>query len=407
METTKFNFTDNKLSKLVHDGGNKRIIYFDTGQHGLALQLTRAGTKTFQFRYWDRGRKKTVIKTIAGYPASGISQARQMVVEYISDTINGVDVVEKARAIKDEDTFEVLFKRWLNEHAKPHKKSWVRDEQQYDLYIKGPFGTKKLSWFSAEKIRKWHSDILKIKRQRGNGLVGIYAANRALALVSTVFNQMRPDCISPTRGVKKFKEKSRDRFFKPEELKRFFKALVHPNTPEYLRDYALFSMLTGARRGNVMSLRWSEIDFNNSVWTIPAEKSKNGEPMDVPLVDTAVEILVRRKFVASSVFVFPGPGKTGHLMEPKKAWKALLERAKVTDFRIHDLRRTMGSYQTMSGASSTIVGKTLGHKSQAATAVYARLNLDPVRSSMEAAVEMMMATKDMPEKIVGMKKESK
>ncbi len=218
---------------------------------------------------------------------------------------------------------------------------------------------------------------------------------------------MRPERVSPTRGVKKFKESSRDRFLQPVELKRFFKALTHPKTPEYLRDYVLFSMLTGGRRSNVMSLCWSEIDFNNNVWTIPAEKSKNGEPMDIPLVDTAVDILINRKASAESVFVFPGSGKTGHLMEPKNAWKELLERANIIDFRIHDLRRTMGSYQTMGRVTKTMVGNLNENKSQAATAVYARLNLDPVRASMEKAVTLMMASKELPDKVVKIKNSGK
>ena len=89
--------------------------------------------------------------------------------------------------------------------------------------------------------------------------------------------------------------------------------------------------------------------------------------------------------------------------EPKGAWKTLLKRAELENVRLHDLRRTMGSYQTMTGASLTVVGKTLGHKSQQATAVYARLNLDPVRASMEAAVDMMMASKELPDKVVNIK----
>ena len=81
----------------------------------------------------------------------------------------------------------------------------------------------------------------------------------------------------------------------------------------------------------------------------------------------------------------------------------MLKSAGLTDVRLHDLRRTLGSYQTMSGASQTVVGKTLGHKSQAATAVYARLNLDPVRASMEKAVDLMMASKDLPNKVINIK----
>ena len=126
--------------------------------------------------------------------------------------------------------------------------------------------------------------------------------------------------------------------------------------------------------------------------------------MTIPLIHEAVEILQHRKKTAISIFVLPSPGrsksKTGHMTDPRTAWKNLLKRAKLENFRLHDLRRTLGSWQTIAGASTAIVGKTLGHKSPASTAVYARLNLDPVRQSMETAVEAMLAARGLPEKVV-------
>jgi integrase len=90
------------------------------------------------------------------------------------------------------------------------------------------------------------------------------------------------------------------------------------------------------------------------------------------------------------VWVFPSTGKTGHLVEPKKAWKRILERADLSDLRIHDLRRSLGSWQAATGASLSIIGKSLGHKNINSTAIYARLNIDPVRESMETATSAMM-----------------
>src|SRR5258706_5073249 len=89
-------------------------------------------------------------------------------------------------------------------------------------------------------------------------------------------------------------------------------------------------------------------------------------------------------------FVFPAPSKTGYATPPKKRWRALLERAKVSDFRIHDLRRSLGSWQAISGASLAIIGKSLGHKSSDATMIYARLHLDPVRASLNTATTAML-----------------
>jgi len=92
------------------------------------------------------------------------------------------------------------------------------------------------------------------------------------------------------------------------------------------------------------------------------------------------------------LFVFPGPGKTGHYAEPKSAWKRILEKAGIKNLRIHDLRRSLGSWQAATGANLSVIGKTLGHKNTSTTAVYARLNLDPVRESMNKAAQAMLKT---------------
>ncbi len=401
MTKNKILFSDNQLTKLSHDGSTKRLYFYDTGQPSLSLCITSTGTKSFQFQAWDKTRGKSVTKTLGKYPSMPIKEARKEAASLLSGVNAGIDVIEAAKAVRNEDTFAEIFDRWLEIHAKPHRKTWDEDVRRYNLYIEKPLGSKQLSWFTPDKVRKWHCDIAKLEKQRGNGIVTGTTANRALSLVSTVFNRIATERPNPCKGVKKFREQSRDRFLQPSELQRFFEALEAPETPAMTRDYLLMSMFTGARRNNVMQMKWVDIQFDQCLWKIPASQSKNSETMTVPLIEPALQILRARKAVTRSIFVFASPSSaSGHLEEPKRAWKSLLKRAKLSDVRIHDLRRTMGSYQTMTGASSTIVGKTLGHKSQTATAVYARLNLDPVRASMEAAVEMMNASKILPEKIV-------
>ena len=81
---------------------------------------------------------------------------------------------------------------------------------------------------------------------------------------------------------------------------------------------------------------------------------------------------------------------SGHFEDPKRPWQSLLRAANITDMRIHDLRRTMGSWQAISGASLPIIGKSLGHKSTSATQVYSRLTVDPIRDSMQTATDKML-----------------
>ena len=406
----KINFTDNRLRKIQPN--TKRLYLYDAGQPGLALSITPLGTKTFQCQHWDKVRGKSISKSIGRYPGMSINDAREIAAGLIADIHKGIDVVAEAKSIRDEDTLNQMFEQWLEQHAKPHKSSWDEDVRRYNLYLRKGYGKKKVSWFTQDNVRKWHTDITRLKKQRGQGFITGSTANRTLALLTTVFSKMRPHDDNPCSGVKHFKEQSRDRFLQPEELKRFFSALDHQHTPERLRDFFLLAIFTGARRSNVLSMMWNEIDLNRvqlqpdnittpePVWTIPASKSKNNEPMTIPLIVQAGEILRRRKACTKSVFVFPSAqSKTGHFVEPRKAWQSLLARADLKDVRLHDLRRTMGSYLAALGTSTLIIGKVLGHRSQESTAVYARLDIDPVRNSMQGAVDLMLKSKDLPDKV--------
>lgn len=194
---------------------------------------------------------------------------------------------------------------------------------------------------------------------------------------------------NPAHGIKKFPEKSRNRFLQADELPRFLQAVeAEPN--DTIRDYILISLLTGARKANVLAMRWEEINFERCEWRIPI--TKNDTPQTVPLIPEAVEILkARLARYDHTIYVFPGIGRTGHLAEPKKGWDRILKSAGITELRIHDLRRTLGSWQACTGASLAIIGKSLNHKSPMATAIYARLDLDPVRASMEKATSAMLA----------------
>ena len=144
-----------------------------------------------------------------------------------------------------------------------------------------------------------------------------------------------------------------------DELARLFKALEHEQNQTAV-DYILVSLLTGARKSNVLSMRWSEIDFKEAVWRIPGTKTKNGDIQTIPLNEPALDILSVRRKETSSFFVFPGSGKTGHFQEPKKAWARVCKMAGIEGAHIHDLRRTMGSWQAKTGASIPIIGKSLG-----------------------------------------------
>jgi integrase len=356
---------------------DKPYIVRDDEIRGLVVKIYPTGAKTF-FLNVKVGRTSEMFK-LGVFPDLNVAQVREKAKKTRGDLAQGKNPkAEKREGITVGEFFEVYMER----HG-DLKKSKANDKNSFNKYLK-PWSTQPLQGISRSKVELLHRNVGKDMPVQ---------ANRVLALLSTMFSKAMVwgyfKGENPCRGIKKFREISRDRFLSGEELGRFFDALEIAENPDF-RDFILLCLLSGARKANVLSMRWKDIDFERSVWKIPGEVSKNGEPMQIPLLADALEILKRRRAGTSSVFVLEGPGKKGHYMEPKRAWGTLLKRAKLENLRIHDLRRSMGSWMTIQGASLPIVGKALGHKTSQATSIYARLNLDPVRIAMEKAAEGML-----------------
>jgi integrase len=405
----KFNFIKKTLDKLPLPTSAQRSYFYDSATSGLALAVSPAGKKVFVLYRKIDGRPERI--TIGPYPDLTIDQARGKASELNGAIARGENPASKRRLVRDEATLGDLFSTYLEHHAKPHKKTWSEDEEMFKNHL--------TVWMGRKLSEIHRTDVVTFHKRTGTKS-GPYMANRIVQLLRTMFNKAIEwgwSGENPATKIKPFKEQKRERFLQREELPAFFEALkVELN--ETVRDYILLSLLTGARRSNVQEMRWSEINFDDAIWAIPGTKTKNGESMTVPLVADALNVLeVRRHSPEKSEWVFPGDGKTGHLVEPKTAWKRILERAAMiqrknwlkanpkktqADFdkefpeagfrnlRIHDLRRTLGSWQAITGASLPIIGKSLGHKSQSATQIYARLSNDPVRAAVDKATDAML-----------------
>jgi integrase len=389
MET--INFTNTRLGKLENFTG-KYTRYKDSGKKGLILRITPGGKKVFRLRIWNGKKKREDRLTLGEYPEMTIKTARELIDKHQADIAHGVDAVEKVKREREEQTLNEIFDIWLETHAKVNLKRWNEEERRYILYIKPHFGKKQLSEITPDHLRRWKARLLQQPKQNGNGTLTPSLVGRALTTFSSIFSKAASQVANPCSQVEKHKPQKRTVFLKPGQLEKFFSALDHAATPEILRDYLLLSLYTGARQANVLAMRWTDIDTTLKLWIIPGGEMKNDEDMVVPLLDQAIKILERRKTNRRSIFVLPSPrkSKTGHFVEPKKAWKLLLERAGLPlGFRLHDLRRTMGSWQAITGSSTKIIGASLGHKSEQATAHYAHLIVDPVRASMQRAADEM------------------
>jgi integrase len=384
MAENKINFTKAALDALPLPAAGQRVVHYDAKTNGLQIRVTSTGVKTFcVFRRIKNSNPERV--TLGRYPDMSIEQARRESARINALIAEGINPNSDARALKTETTLQELFDEFLK-HRRNRRGAYLSEKTKrsyrydFNLYL-SKWGNRQLSKFKDTDFGKLHTEI---------GKEHPTTANRLMAMASSLFGYAA-DCklfkgVNPAHGIKKFPETKRDRFLQSDELPAFFKSLAEePN--ETLRDYFLISLLTGARRSNVQEMEWKQIHFDRAEWRIPT--TKNGEPQTVTLTPEVIEIL-RERHDCDPVWVFPGTGVTGHLVEPKKAWKRVLERAGIADLRIHDLRRTLGSWQAKTGASLVIVGKSLNHKSPSTTAIYARLDLDPIRASVERATGAML-----------------
>jgi len=379
----KFTFTVKRLRDLPTPEKGRAYVY-DARMPGLCLCVSAAGSKILYFYKWAAGRPLRI--RLGKLGELSIDAARKAAAGFTAELARGKDLAEERRARRQSPTFQDLFDHWIA-HAKERKKTWPEDERMYKKFIKGAWATRRLSSIKQRDVQAMHSQV-------GNSS-GKYQANRVLGMVKAMFNrawEIGWKGENPADRITKFREEDRDRFLQPEELRTFFQALAEePN--QTARDCILMLLWTGARRGDVQAMRWDAVNLDLGYWRIPSTKS--GEPVVVPLVEPALRILNNRLAASDdSPWVFPAHSKSGHIMEPKSVWKRVLERAGLRDLRLHDLRRTLGSWQALGGASLPVIAKSLGHKQVRTTEVYARLQLDPVRASMERATQAMYEAGD-------------
>jgi integrase len=375
----KMSLTQKRVADLPQPATGRTYTY-DTRVVGLCVCVTDKGART-----WYLVRKllgKTVRIRVGTVAELTVDAARKQATLLLAEMIGGNDPRAARQSARHEQTLEELWASWLENYAKQRRKTWPEDVRTWRCFL-APWGKRRLSSIHKSDIQALHNRIALES--------GKYRANRVHELIRTMFNRARDigfEGPNPAVGIKRFREERRDRFLHGDELPRFFQAVMEePNT--MLRDFFLLCLLTGARRGNVQSMAWADVNFDAAIWRIPMTKS--GEPVVVPLSGPALAILAdRSKARNGSPWVFPSTGRSGHLTEPKAAWKRICTRAGLTDVRIHDLRRSMGSWQAMTGASLPIIGKSLGHKLAETTMIYSRLQLNPVRASVELATTAML-----------------
>jgi integrase len=387
----KRKLTKRTIDAIPSPAGEERVVIHDSEVKGFSIRISR-GARTFYLYRWIGGRPQRI--RLGGYPELTPEAARRLAEKSNGEVAQGKDLAAERRRRRQpnrtDPTLGELFDHTLEQHWKPTCRTWKEQERLFEKYTPKAWKARRLSSLAKVDVLERHRTVGK---EHGN-----YVANRWRGVLHRLFEVAVEDFDfaggNPVRKVKPFGEQERERFVTPEELPRLFDAI---DAAEDVRiaDFLRLALLTGARRGALLRMRFADVDLGRAVWTIPAADSKNRHTVHVPLVPEAVEV-IRSRLVAAAgrEWVFPGRHGKGHLTDLRKPVSKVLTAAGLEGVRLHDLRRTFGSWQAANGSSELLIGKSLGHRNTRSTAVYARLTLEPVRESVERATDAMRAVVD-------------
>ena len=396
MATEKKRISETVLERAPITG--LRYVIADTDIPGFWLVVTKTGKKSFVLRYRVGGGRSATIREpkIGDWPAMKAAKARSIAAEWLAEVRLGGDPSGARQALRAAPTMGALFDRYLSDHARPTKKasSLAEDEQLLKDYLRPAFDKRKVHEVTRADIDRFHKGLAHKP----------YRANRALALLSKAMNLAevwgwRPDGSNPTRHVRKFAEKRRERFLSPAELGRLGEVLRRAERDgflalpprEGLRDAEVrvpiarhvigairLLVLTGARKSEILGLRWAWIDMAQGRAQLP--DSKTGFKVLI-LPPGALAELSRLPRLPDNPHVIVGGKPGAALVNLKDPWAVIRECAGIEDVRIHDLRHSFASVGAAGGASLPILGALLGHSQPSTTARYAHLADDPLQAA--------------------------
>ena len=355
-----------------------KAITVDADVPGFGARVTANGARSYVLRYTTRaGRQRTY--TIGDATIWRTTDARDKARALRREVEDGGDPLGDIEDERAAATMLDLIERFRTEHL-PKKRPRTACEYGYllQLHIEPHFGQHtKVADVRFEDVDALHRKITKSGSP--------YAANRTVALLSKMFSlairwHMRET--NPVKGIERNKEYHRRRYLSGDELVRLTKALAkHPD--KEAADAIRLLLLTGARRGEILAMRWEDVE--NGVWSKSPSSTKQKEHHQVPLSAPALQLLedVRKRQRPRAPFVFPSHGATGHLVEIKRSWAQLCKAAGIEGLRIHDLRHSYASQLVSGGASLPLIGALLGHSNPLTTSRYAHLFNDPLKAATE------------------------
>lgn len=396
---------------------NKQDIRWDDAIPGFGVRVYPSGKKSFVLAYRHAGRKRIMV--LGRYGTITLAQAREMARNELAKMrVEHTDPLDQRNKARNGEKISGLCRVYLSDYAKPHKKSWKDDERRINNRILKRWRNRQVSTITKRDITILHQKI---------GATHPYEANRMVELLSKMFSLAKDwgfidqQMANPARGVTAYKEEKRDRWVTPEELPKLAQA-IDEDENHYARYALWLYLLTGVRKSELLRAKWEDIDWDRKEMRIP--ETKAGRVHHLPLSGPAIATLKDIPREKDNPYILPGLKTGSHMVNIDKPWQRVRSRATVKlwaehpltsqliadmaaklkrvptckevhkeadfdlppgieDVRLHDLRRTVGSWMAQRGNSLHLIGKVLNHSNTSTTAVYARFGQDQIRAALE------------------------
>lgn len=365
-----------------------QVLYRDTILPGFGL---RVGAQTKVFFAEGQMSRRTRRVTIGRADVFAPEVARKKALVILGEMAEGRDPnAEKRQENMVRVTLETAFVRFFEARTalSPYTiSSYQRTER---LYLK-VWRKKDIRELTRQMVLKKHQDIAK-----GHGET---TANNAMRHFRSVYNFIAAtqDDFPPnpvqilTQARAWCKEHRRQTLISAMELPAWWRAVMAE--PEYSRDFLLAALFTGMRRGELMKLRWENVDLKGKALHLPT--TKNGDPLNLPLSEFLSDLLSERwARNPGSQWVFPGPGKSGHLVETKK-FLLRVSAGSGVGFTLHDLRRTFITIAESLDVPYYALKRLLNHRTNGdVTGGYIVVNAERLREPVELVAKRILELKE-------------
>jgi integrase len=344
-----------------------QVDMFDLGYPGFALRTSYGGSKSwvYFYRLGDRQRRLT----LGHYPSTSLGDARELWRQAREQVAHGRD---PARELTTGDNFESVVREWLKRDQSQNR-SFAEVERIVDKELIPAWGHRSIKDIGRRDVLSLMDAIA----DRG----AVIMARRVMAYVHRLFRWAVSRGITDSNPAsdlpKPGKEIRRERVLDDDELKKVWTAAEKLGWP-YGSAVQLL-ILTGARRAEISELRWSEV--NGESISLKGARTKNGEARNIPLSREASKILSGIPRVVGNEFVFGGPLRGG--------WSQAKDRlaVKISDWRVHDLRRTTATGLQRLGFNLQVIESVLGHTSGSRSGIVATYQRYSFEKETRAALD--------------------